>query len=202
MRWFRNLGVSTKLLIGFGLVAAIIVTIGWLGVYSLGVLNGGVKDLFENEMQPSLQVSDLQTLLYQIRSNTWQILATADAKKIGPVIDEGMRLHKRIHKEEDSLLPKIHSNELRESFQQARDAAEAYVQAREEKILKPAAAGQFEEAQKQAAMTGVLLQTAMDALDKTVEVSRTSARRKYEDAQSVYQANRTVLIGIVLAGIV
>jgi methyl-accepting chemotaxis protein len=201
MTWFRNLRVSAKLTTGFAFLAAMIVVVGAVGVYNLGVLNSSVRDLYEDEMQRSLDVSDLQDVLYQVRSNTWQLLATADARKADSIIEEGHRLHKRIQKEQEELLPKIRSNELRESFKKAREAVDAYLQAREDKILRPVAAGHPEEAQKNAALTGELLKTAVEALDKTVETSRSAAQQKYRDAQSLYQSSRNILIGVAILGI-
>src|SRR5262245_21476049 len=120
MTWFRNLPVSIKLLTGFGLSSAMIILVGWVGISALGVINGSVKELYEDEMQPSLEISDLQTLLYQIRANTWQVLAVTDTKKLAAAIDEGYGLHKRIRRAEDELLPRIGSDQLRESFKSAR----------------------------------------------------------------------------------
>lgn len=202
MTWFRNLRVSVKLMSGFGLLAAVIVVVGSVGVHNLGVLNDSVKELYEDEMQPSIDVSDLQSLLYEIRANTWQLLATPDAKHSGHAISEGYQLHKRIQKAEDELLPKIRSSELREAYKKAREAVDAYILAREEKILRPAAAGRQEEAQRNAAMTGELLRVAIDGLDKTVDVSRRSAHQKFSDAQSLHRSSRTILIAVAIIGIV
>jgi methyl-accepting chemotaxis protein len=202
MTWFRNLRVSAKLAIGFTLLGAIIVAVGWVGVHNLSVMNDSVKELYEDEMQPSLDASDLQTLIYQIRSNTWQLLATADPKEAEAIIAEGYRLHKQIQKEEESLAPKIRSNELRDAFKKARDAVDAYVQAREDKILRPMAAGKLEDAKRNAAVTGELLAAANASLDRMVEVSRGNAQQKYSDAQALYRSSRAILLGVALGGIV
>jgi methyl-accepting chemotaxis protein len=69
MTWFRNLGVSVKILTGFGLMAVVLVAIGWVSLHNLGVLNDNVKMLYEDEMQPSLEVADLRALLWELRSN-------------------------------------------------------------------------------------------------------------------------------------
>jgi methyl-accepting chemotaxis protein len=202
MTWFRNLPVSAKLLTGFGVCSAMTVVVGWVGISALGVLNGSVKELYEDEMQPSLEISDLQTLLYQIRANTWQVLAVTDPKKGDAAIDEGYGLHKRIRRAEDELLPHIGSDQLRESFKSARFAIGDYLQAREDKILKPVAAGHRDVALNDATVTGDLLKAAIDALEKSVEVSRASAQQKYKDAQALYQSRRAIVIAVALGGIV
>jgi methyl-accepting chemotaxis protein len=200
MKWLRNLRVSAKLLAAFGLVAAIIVIVGWLGVFNLGVLNSNVRELYEDEMQPSLDVADFRTLLWELRSNTWQVIGLTGDKVKG-VVDEGYALHKRVRKQEEALLARIRSVELREKFQQARDAMEEYVKAREELILKPVAAGQREEAVKNTAQTAVNLDAAVAALDKTVEMTRASAEQKYQSSQTLYRSSRTILIAVALVGI-
>src|SRR5262249_49032461 len=200
MSWLRNLRVSAKLLIAFGLVAAIVVVVGWLGVFNLGVLNGNVRELYEDEMQPSLDVADFRVLLWELRSNTWHVMGLTD-DTVKAVLDEGYELHKRVRKQEETLLTKIRSAELREKFLQARDTMEEYVNAREELILKPVAAGRREEAVKNAAKTGIKLDAAVAALNKTVEVSRTSAEQKYQNSQTLYHSSRIILIAVALVGI-
>jgi methyl-accepting chemotaxis protein len=200
MTWLRNLRVSAKLLTAFGLVAAIIVVVGWLGVFNLGVLNSTVRELYEDEMQPSLDVADFRALLWELRSNTWQVIALTD-DRLKVALDEGYELHKRVRKQEEALLGKIHSANLLEKFKQARDAMEEYVRAREDLILRPIAAERRAEAVKNAAQTAVKLDAAVAALDKTVEVTRASAEQKYHSSQAVYQSSRTMLITGALVGV-
>jgi methyl-accepting chemotaxis protein len=202
MTWLRNLRVSAKLLMTFGLVAAVIVVVGWVGVYSLGVLNSNVKELYEDEMQPSLDVADFRGLLWELRSNTWHIIGLTDADKLKPVLEEGYELHKRVRKQEQVLLARIRSAELGDKFAQARDAMEGYATAREEMILKPAAAGRREEAAKNAVQTAAKLDAAVNALDQTVEASRTSGQQKYQSSQTLYQSSRTILLTVALLGVV
>jgi methyl-accepting chemotaxis protein len=200
MSWLRNLAVSTKLLAGFGLIAAIVVVVGCLGVYSLGILNGNVRELYEDEMLPSLDVADFRTLLWQLRSNTWQLIGTSD-NKAQAALDEGHDLHRRVRKQATALLTKIRSPQLRESFQQASDSMGEYVNARDELILKLVATGRHEEAAKNAAHTASKLDAAVTALDQTVELSRTSADQKFQDSQALYHSIRAILIAVALVGI-
>jgi methyl-accepting chemotaxis protein len=200
LTWLRNLSVPAKLLAAFGLLAAVIAVVGWLGVYSLGVLNGNVRQLYEDELLPSLEVADFRSLLWELRSNTWQVIGLTD-DRLKAAIDEGYELHKRVRKQEDALLAKIRSAELREKFQQARDAMGEYIKAREELILKPLAAGHREEGVKNAAQTAVKLDAAVAALDRTVDVTRASAEQEYLSSQALYHSGRTILITVALAAI-
>jgi methyl-accepting chemotaxis protein len=185
----------------FGLVAAIIVVVGSVGVYNLSILNGNIRELYEDEMQPSLDVADFRALLWELRSNTWHVIGLTDADRRKVALEEGYELHKRISKQEEALVPRIRSIELRDRFSQARDAVEAYVTAREELILKPVAAGRREQAAQSAVEMGAKLNAAVDALNKTVEASRTSGQQKYQNSQSLYEASRTILIMVVLLGV-
>jgi methyl-accepting chemotaxis protein len=202
MTWFRNLNVSVKILTGFGLMAAVLVVIGWVGVHSLGVLNDNVKALYEDEMQPGLEVADFRALLWELRSNTWQLLALTDPDQAKAVVNEGYELHRTVRKQEEALLAKIHPGELRNKFLEARDAIDEYVKSREEHILKPVAARRHDDAVKNAPLTGAKLEAAVEALNKTVEASRASGQKKYEDSQSLYQSSRTILVAVAVGGVV
>jgi methyl-accepting chemotaxis protein len=201
MNWLRNLKVSIKLVTGFALFTVIIVVVTFVGIYNLGILNDSIKDLYQDEMLTSLAVSDLQSLVHQMRANTWHLLATGDEKKAEPLLQEGKDLHRDVRKKEDDIRSQIRNPELRESFQSAREAVDTYIQARDEKIMKPVAAGHVDEAQKNSAQTGELLSTAVHALNETVNLSRQSAEQKYKDAQNLYRTNRLVLIAVALGGV-
>ncbi|MCI0699859.1 MAG: methyl-accepting chemotaxis protein [Planctomycetia bacterium] len=201
MTWLRNLRVSIKLLVAFGLIAVIIVVVGGVGVYTLGVLNTNVKELYEDEMEPSLDMVDLQALLWEIRSNTWQVLAVTDPAELKIAIDRGYELHRTLRKQEEALLPKIRSAELRNQFQKARDATSEYVRAREELILQPLGAGRRADAAKNTALTGGKLNSAVESLNKSVDVTKESGQNKYKDSQSLYSSSRTSLLTVAFIGI-
>ena len=96
MTWLRNLPVSAKLLTGFGLMAIIIVIVGWVGIHGLGVLNDNIRELYEDEMQPSLDIADFRMLLWELRSNTWHVIAVPDKDSAKLALDEGFDLHQRV----------------------------------------------------------------------------------------------------------
>jgi methyl-accepting chemotaxis protein len=202
MTWFRNLSLSLKILTGFGLMAVVLVVIGWVGMHNLGVLNDKVKMLYEEEMQPSLDVADLRALLWELRSNTWHLLGLTNPDQAKTILDEGYELHRTIRKQEEALLPKIRSEELRRKFLEARDAIDEYVKIREEQILKRVAAGHREEALKSATLAGARLKAAFEALNRTVETTRASGQQMYQDSQALYESSRTILVAVALGGIV
>jgi methyl-accepting chemotaxis protein len=201
MTWFRHLGVSVKILTGFGLMAVVLVVMGWVSLHNLGVLNENVQRLYEDEMQPSLEVADLRALLWELRSNTWQLLGLTNPNQTKAILDEGYELHRKIRKQIEALSPRLHSEELRRKFAEASEAIDEYVKAREELILKPMAAGHREDAVTKAALTGGRLNAAADALNKAVETSRASGQQKFQDSNALYQSSRTILVAVVFGGI-
>jgi methyl-accepting chemotaxis protein len=202
MTWLRNLPLSAKLLTGFGLMAIIIVIVGWVGIHGLGVLNDNIRELYEDEMQPSLDVADFRMLLWELRSNTWHVIAVTDKDSVKLALNEGFDLHERVRKQEEKLLTKIRSEELRKKFEDAAAAMDEYMKAREELILKPIVDGRREDAVKNASLTIVKLNAAVDSLRDTVELSRTSGTRKYKESQDLHVSSRAFLGGVVLIGIV
>jgi methyl-accepting chemotaxis protein len=201
MTWLRNLRVSAKLLMGFGLMAVIVVIVGWVGIHGLGVLNDNIRELYEDEMQPSLNVADLQTLLWELRSNTWEALACTD-KDRAKVLNEGRSMNRRVQKQEEELLPIIHSEELRAKVKDAHLAMDEYVRDREELILRPVEDGHKEEAVKNTVLTKIKLDKAVEELTQTVKMTRESGRQKYQASQDLYASRRYILAGVALTGII
>jgi methyl-accepting chemotaxis protein len=183
-------------------MAIIIVIVGWVGIHGLGVLNDNIRELYEDEMQPSLDIADFRMLLWELRSNTWHVIAVPDKDSAKLALDEGFDLHQRVRKQEEKLLAKIRSEDLRKKFEQATAAMDEYMKAREKLILKPIADGRREDALKNTGLTVVKLNAAVDSLRDTVELSRTSGTQKYKDSQDLYVSRRAFLGGVVLTGII
>ena len=47
MRWFRNMRTLTKLMVGFGLVVAVLIVEGAIGLRNMGRINDELNDLYE-----------------------------------------------------------------------------------------------------------------------------------------------------------
>lgn len=201
MSWLRNVSVPTQILTGFGVMALVLIAVGWSAIHSLGTFNDNVKVLYEDEMQPSLEVADLHATLWELRANTWHLLALTDADQTKTALNEGYDLHRTVKKQEDSLLAKIHGDNLRAQFVEARNGVDEYVKAREDLILRPLAEGRRDDALKNAKLTGTKLKVAVDALDKTVELSRSSAQQKYRDSLALYESSRRFLVIGGLVGV-
>ncbi len=71
MKWYLNMGVAGKLVLGFLLVAGITAAVGILGIYNLGVMNDLAETMYEQEL---LGLDAIQ------ESNTY-LLSAARAEK-------------------------------------------------------------------------------------------------------------------------
>ena len=66
MRWFRNLSTFAKLLIAFGLLAAIMGAMGWLAVSELETMQANMDNLYNKQMVPIAVLSDVENDLQKV----------------------------------------------------------------------------------------------------------------------------------------
>ena len=51
MKWFNNMKVMSKLMLGFSIVAMITAIVGGVGLYNMSRINSMANDMYENELK-------------------------------------------------------------------------------------------------------------------------------------------------------
>src|SRR5574341_1504836 len=82
MKWVRNLRTMIKLILGFALVGAIMVGIGYLGIRNMGSINAGVGDVYEQQLLPIKTLAEARGQIQQIRAAILQHAIERDPAKM------------------------------------------------------------------------------------------------------------------------
>ncbi|WP_378954144.1 methyl-accepting chemotaxis protein [Pelosinus sp. sgz500959] len=124
MKWFQNLKIANKLIVGFLCIAVIAGLIGVVGIFNLSSLSKADVDLYENYTIPMGQMGDISEAYQKGRVNFRDVLLTKDINvqtqkmknfndsinkmKVGSneigktlVSDDGRKLHKTL---EDTIV--------------------------------------------------------------------------------------------------
>src|SRR5262249_5891732 len=112
-------------------------------------------------------------------------------------------LQKELVQKWDELAPTIGEEEVQAAFRKHREMYQQYMDARYEKVYKPAMAGD-KEAAAQANKEGCtpLFDANMKALNEAIEAKARIAKAKFEESQQLYSSSQTTMIGIVVGGMV
>ena len=82
MKWYLNMGVAAKLVLGFLLVAGITAAVGILGIYNLGVMNDLAETMYEQELLGLDAIQESNTyLLSAARAEKNVMLASTEADR-------------------------------------------------------------------------------------------------------------------------
>jgi methyl-accepting chemotaxis protein len=82
MKWFHDLKIRAKLLLGFALVALIAVLVGYVGIRNINTINDRDTELYENMTQPIAWMGEIMTSFQRLRVNTREILLTNNPEEI------------------------------------------------------------------------------------------------------------------------
>ncbi|MFW5828613.1 MAG: methyl-accepting chemotaxis protein [Alkalispirochaeta sp.] len=82
MKWYLNMSVAGKLVVGFLVVAGITASVGVLGIYNLRVMNNLAEVMYEQELQGLDAIQETNNyLLYAARAEKNVMLASTEADR-------------------------------------------------------------------------------------------------------------------------
>ncbi|MFW5951602.1 MAG: MCP four helix bundle domain-containing protein [Gemmatimonadota bacterium] len=128
MRWFDNLALSRKLMLGFGTVTILLVGTGALALQSLARLDRADTELYEKQTVRLGQVGEWSTMMerYQTRLRDYA-LATSEADR-QRVSGELAELSARANELQDAYETQIDSDPDRRAFETLLAARQSYLQ--------------------------------------------------------------------------
>ncbi|HPU63030.1 MAG TPA: HAMP domain-containing methyl-accepting chemotaxis protein [Mobilitalea sp.] len=88
MKWFRNLKISVKLIIGFLAVALLAGMIGIVGTASLNNVSSDAKILYEKAAEPLGQLSEILEMYLELRVELRNLILVEDTEELDKRIDE------------------------------------------------------------------------------------------------------------------
>jgi methyl-accepting chemotaxis protein len=204
MRWFRNLKVSRKLGLGFGMVLFLMVVLGTFSLRQLEKVNGATVELADNWM-PSVEA------LARIRFDTTTLkrrelnLLLADRKDIGSWEQQLQVLQGLLAVDFTHYEPLITSDQERKLYENYR-ASLAKVVSVQSQIIKLAKSGKHKQAVALSQAEGRLAaDAALTLLGEDIQLNVNGGKAAAHDAAAAYASSRywviTILVAAILLGI-
>jgi methyl-accepting chemotaxis protein len=82
MKWYANLKMARKLLLGFTIVLAIAVIIGGVGILNIQSIADNDMQLYEHMTVPVSEMAQVATAFQRVRVNLRDIILMSDPAKI------------------------------------------------------------------------------------------------------------------------
>jgi len=122
MQWFYNLGTSAKMIGAIALLGLILLTVGFVAVAELGILETNTNEVYKNGLLPLVALSDIQDDVQRIRQHTYRLSTTSDQKELREVIEAARVLDRSVAERNKQYLDQFASDDDRVTFVRFQEA--------------------------------------------------------------------------------
>jgi methyl-accepting chemotaxis protein len=204
MNWYNNLKISSKLIIGFVLVAIIAGLIGIIGVRNISTVTEGSKILYENYTVPSTQMADVAALYQRTRVVLRDVILLPDIDKKKKEVENINGKDEEIKKILSEVRPKTKDNILISGLLDQLDKdLNTYIPLRN-KVIDIALQNTQEEAvaklnEKETDDASMVVQ---NTITKIQEEIKKNSNGKYSENKDIASQSTWIMIILVIAGII
>jgi methyl-accepting chemotaxis protein len=199
MRWFKDLKTVTKLMLGFGLVGLIMAGVGYMGVSSLGKVNGMLETLYARDMAGLSAVKQAQIELFTIGRDMRQslLIERGDRAAILPQIEKtDAALRENLKTYEKSLATaegKLKFAELDKTY------AEYLGMVKD--VMKFSVAGDDRAAKERLAAGGATVRKVVEQMNGLAVIKEELGKKVYGESAALYASSRTTMIALIVIGV-
>ncbi len=202
MKWYLNMKIGKKLVVGFVIVELISGAMGGYTIYNLRALDNSDTELYENMTVPLTDIGMISTEFQRTRVYARDIIIADTPEEIQAVEDKIMDIRSDVDRLTEKFEATIITEETRTAFEEYQRAKEAFREGLG-KVIE--LAKQHRDAEAVAMMSesgesGRNSKAYQEAIDKLVALKIEDARAKAEANTS--QANRTIAITMAVIALV
>ncbi len=194
MQWFKNLKVSSKLLLSFSVVLLLTVFLGLFSITQLAKVNADTRELGTNWMPSTNKISELDHTIQYFRRSEFQHILSQDKenmdlyeKRMAETLAEGSKIR-------DEYVKMISSDEERKLFEDYKLKLGLYLEANKKMI---ALSRQNRNAEALAVLRGesskALLETE-EVLKKLVDLNKKGGADEYKKSEQAYSTSKILII--------
>jgi methyl-accepting chemotaxis protein len=194
-----NMRIGARLTLGFGLVLAITLAIGLVGLYNTTRFTNDVAHLGSTNTRGAAYLADAQSAIWQLRWDVAQFIAVTDAAERAKLAANGPSQQKIVEENLDRFEKGQRSAEELAVLKEVREAFRLYAESRP-KWFELYGSGNLEEAAAFRARTiTVYGGQTVKAFGRLIELQRDSADKS--EAAAIQRANSPRNLLIVLVGL-
>jgi methyl-accepting chemotaxis protein len=202
MKWFYNLTIGTKLLVGFSIVAVIAGLVGGVGMLRMRVMDELADAMYEVNTKPLGSIGAASTLFQRTRVNMRDLILAGDAQ-------EREKYRARIHELDGQLKDKleefekgIKAAEVRKEYDELQANIQAFMPV-QTMIVDMAMNGDREGAMVLMHGKGFSLAKEIDtSIQELFDMKISQAEKRAQDASSTFTRAIWVMLGLTLTAVV
>jgi len=203
MDWYRNMRTAHKLLLGFGIVTALLAFVGWTGVTSMSRMESNVTTIYQRDFA-GLNAAEEAKLnqAFAARSVRSALLAANKAeaaKHLDDVRRYATELRAAVGKAQAVLTTPASKAEL----ERTQELMEAWVK-RNDRLIELVSAGNTQQAMSVMAAANAATLELSASLAKVCELTHNSIDNTYRNSMQTFETGRrevllTAILSVILA---
>lgn len=197
MKWFVNLKTNTKLMAGFLSVAFLVVLVGFIGWYNVGVVHRGTQDTYDR-LQSIKHLGDAEDSLLRIRGDIMQALAFPE--KTSTSMQQMDQNWQKFHEELASYEKSQFTKEETVLYKQFKDSLDDY-EITIGKIKDSLIAGETETARLMTLAAGSKGDEVRGLMAQLADINQTIARGIEKESITAYKGSTRALVGLNLVAL-
>jgi methyl-accepting chemotaxis protein len=204
MKWFYDLKISKKLLLGFGLVAAITAAVGGMGIYNMGTINEMADTMYMKELLGVSYIKEANiNLMYSERALKNAILANTLADR-AQRLENVQKFDKAFLDNVEKAEPCFYTDKGKKLMADLKKAYDEYTPV-EKQILETIAREGLAENRESARLSNGIGREKIDVVDNLMtELSRAKeelAKQYSEETTRIYESSRLFMIALVVGSV-
>jgi len=202
MRWFNNLKLWAKLLLGFGVTAGVAVIIGISGLNGINAVNESSNNLYSNELVPTGEIGIMAKDFQRVRANLAFLFIAIDQKDFDHDRDVVVSLNHEMDSLGQSFSKTISSAAMREVYDKYTAARDVFLPLQNQ-VVSLAVAHRKEEA-RTLMLVGDARNSAHEIeadIDKLIELKRGSSLASVQSSNAISSSSTTTVLVVLVMGI-
>ncbi len=116
MNWFQNMKISKKLILGFGIVLAVAIAVGTVGVLNMQSIANNGQEMYEHMTMPIAELTQIATAFQRIRVNLREMILLTDPNEISDTLARAEERRAEMTEQQEAFAEKILSPELQKVY--------------------------------------------------------------------------------------
>jgi methyl-accepting chemotaxis protein len=202
MKWFYDLKISAKLIIGFIMVAAIAGFIGYTGTSNITKIDSSYSTMCDKMTIPLGHLADITANFQRIRVTARDVITAKDIREKQKYADEIKRLRDEIDKKSTEFEKSILSDKMRDAYNKFLESRKTYAPLME-KGVELALAGKDNEASALLqGEGGKAAKAEADAIDTLVEYKIANAKETSEQNSAITSSVVKMMFTYMIIGVI
>src|SRR5262245_19313695 len=200
-RWFKNISIFAKLMVGFGLLAVIIGVLGWLAITDLGTMHRSTGSIYHDQLLPLIALAEIDNDVQRIRQASYRMFTPLPPGEDKAIVEQARERDKDVIEHSERFLATLVFEQERTAFKQFQEAMRQLRRHRETPQYNWVLQGDRDKGFQGALAGADKYEAVHTALRNIIEVKQQSAQKRYEDAGALYTWSWKTMLAMVLAGL-